>query len=423
MKQLAPNLASPGDHYEALHTSPHGSVIVWEQRTSGNLWHKIQPDQSPDATRSFLHTLSGNADTYFTVNEFYGWRLQRLLKSLRANFVDVDLGREPTFQDLDDALAILREKRMPWPNLVIFSGRGLHLYWTIRHTPANALPVWQATERALIDALRDFNSDPKACDCTRLLRVAGTLNSKNGVEVRGLVLDGCPWAFHQLVDEVLGHRPQKAKIKIRSLDAARVKRGVHPKATIYRRWHLVLQDLHQIGRYHTVIPPGHRNEFLFLSSVALSWFAAPESIEDEVVDMAKLYCPEIEETESVQAASQSIARAKCAAGGEKQMWGGNEIDPRYHFKRLTLWELMEDLAKPIKSKLRAIISDELAAERKQERDNARWDDHYTGRGHKAGHAKSVAQAATMRAQGLTQQAISAELGVSKMTVSRWLKSL
>lgn len=118
MNQLALNLASPGDHYEALHASQHGAVIVWEQRNSGSLWHKIQPDQSQADIRNFLQSLSGNADTYFSVNEFHGWRLQRLLKSLRANFVDVDLGYEPTNLDLDDALDLLREKRMPWLHIL-----------------------------------------------------------------------------------------------------------------------------------------------------------------------------------------------------------------------------------------------------------------------------------------------------------------
>ncbi len=408
---------TPEDHHRLLHSNPHGTVVVWES-LAAEKWHKIEPDQAPDQIAAFLRALSGKQDTYFTVNEFYGWRLQRLLKSLRAVFVDADLGREATRHDLDEVLERLREKGMPAPSLVIFSGRGLHLYWITKHTPPQALPAWQAVEAALIDALKDFHADPKVRDCTRVLRIAGTLNSKSGAEVRGLVLDGRPWSFHQLTDEVLGHRPTKPRV--RSLLAASAKRGDHPRSTPYRRWHLVLQDLHKIGNHHGQIPEGHRNEFLFLGSVALSWFAAPESIEDEVIDLAKLYCPEIHETEAIRAASQSIARAKKAAGGEAEFWLGQPMDPRYRFKRKTLWERLEGLASPIKHQLRAIIPDSVANERKKEVWSSRWDDHNTGIGYRVGNNEKVEQAKAMRVAGATQRQIGAELGVHLKTVQRWL---
>lgn len=415
-------LDEPVGHHALVHANPHGTVIVWERQATGNVWHKIEPEQTPGEIRAFLRGLSGKEDTFFTVNEFSGWRITRLLKSLRACYVDIDLKREATRIDLDIALELLRENAMPTPNLAVFSGRGLHLYWIMTHTSPKALPVWQATENALVSLLRDYGADPKAKDCARVLRLSGTVNSKTGETVRGLVLDGKPWRFHQLADEVLGHRPTK-KPEVRSLVAVKARRGdeVHPKATNFRRWHLVLADLHRIGQHHGQIPEGHRNEFLFLGGVALSWFASPETIEDEVIDLAKLYCPEIQETEAMRAASQSIARAKRAAGGEVDMWQGEVKDPRYFFKRMTLWERMEDLANPIKHRLRAIIPDEISSERKQAVWSGRWSDHNTGEGYRQGNAEKVTQARSWRAEGETLQAIANRLGVSVSTVHGWLK--
>ncbi|MHB8825892.1 MAG: hypothetical protein B7X82_14500 [Hydrogenophilales bacterium 17-64-65] len=409
----------PGDHHDLLHHNQVGTVIVWESQAA-KAWHKIEPGQAPAETRVFLEGLSGLNDTYFTVNEFKGWHLQRLLKSLRACFVDIDLGRAATRYDLDEAIERLHEKAMPAPNMVVFSGRGLHLYWILKHTPALVLPVWQAVEGALIKALADFHSDSKARDCTRLLRLVGTKNSKTGGGVRGLVLDGQPWNFHQLTDEVLGHRPERPVRQVRSFEAAQVKRGIHPRATNFRRWHLVLSDLHQIGRHHGQIPEGFRNEFLFLGSVALSWFASPESIADEVIDLAKLYCRGLPEAEAEAAASQSIARAKKSIGGEKEMWQGESKDPRYFFKRETLWERLEPLAAPVVRSLRAIIPDGVAAEHKRECDKARWDDENTGKGYRVGNAEKVAQAQSWRADGMTQREIAGNLGVSQRTISTWL---
>ncbi len=428
--QQALDFDAPADHFQLLHAKQLGSVLVWEKATSGNAWHKINPEQTQEQIRTFLAGLTGGEDTYFSVNEFHGWRLQRLLKSLRACFVDIDLDRPADRFDLDAALDTLAAKQLPMPSLAVFSGRGLHLYWITTPTPAQALPVWQAVEKVLINALAELGADRKARDCTRVLRLAGTINSKNSAEVRGLVLDGQPYTFHHLANEVLGYQEATTgkKAKVKSFDAAKIRKGDHPKATIYRRWHLVLADLHMMGCHHRQIPDGNRNEFLFIGSVALSWFAAPESISDEVADLARLYCPGISDEEARKAASQSIQRATKAAGGETKLWAGQEVDPRYRFKRTTLWERLEDLAKPLKHKLRAIIPDDVAAEREQERQKGRdrvaegrYATSYTGAGVRAGNEQKRATARLLAAHGQSQRAIAAELGVSHVSVGKWLR--
>lgn len=404
-----------------VHAKQHGTVVVWEKQAAGNIWHKIDKTQTPTEIQTLLNGLSGHHDTYFTVNEFYGWRITRLLKSLRANYVDLDLGFQPDHSDLDLIYDTLQDARLPWPSLVVFSGRGMHLYWCTEPTPAQALPVWQAMQKVLIAALKDVGADIKARDCSRVLRLLGTINSKNNEEVRGCVLDSKPWKFHDLANEILGHREPKKKAVVRSIHATAIRAGNHPRATTFRRWHLVFQDLAKIGGHYGSIPEGFRNEFLFLSSVALSWFAAPESIEDEVVDFARLYCSDLDVDEARMAAAQSVDRAGQAAKGVKVAFHGEEKDPRYFFKRQTLWERLGAIAEPIRGKLRAIIPDEQAAENKRERDAARWEDHYTGNGVRVGNEGKRATARLMAAQGATQTAIATELGVSQKTISVWLK--
>jgi hypothetical protein len=420
--QSALDFDDPASHYQLLHHNPHGAVVVWEQRKTGNAWHKIEKDQPASEIQTLLSGLAGKQDTFFSVNEFNGWRITRLLKSLRANYVDIDLGRAADRGDLDEALDTLAVAGMPWPSLAVFSGRGLHLYWCTTHTPARVLPVWQAVQKQLIQSLSAIGADPKARDCARVLRLVGTVNSKVNSEVRGLVLDGIPWKFHGLADEVLGERSDgRKKAQVHSLFVGQIRAGIHPKATTFRRWHLVFQYLGKIGEHHRCVPAGHRNEFLFVTSVALSWFAAPESIEDEVVDFARLYCPDVSADEARKAASQSVARATRAAGGSKVMFAGQERDPRYVFKRSTLWQRLGELADPVKHRLRAIIPDELANERKSERDAARWEDHYTREGVRASNEAKRATARLLNAQGHSIRAVAAQVGVSAMTVSRWLR--
>jgi DNA invertase Pin-like site-specific DNA recombinase len=70
-------------------------------------------------------------------------------------------------------------------------------------------------------------------------------------------------------------------------------------------------------------------------------------------------------------------------------------------------------------KLRAIIPDRLAAERKKERDLDRFGDHYTREGVRASNEDKRASARLMRLQGSSFREIAKELGVDVRTVHRW----
>lgn len=406
----------PNEHHELIHNNQVGTVNVWLNKKT---WLKIEPGDAAVEVRSFLESLTEAHDTYLSVNEFYGWRRTDLLKSLRACYVDLDLNRLTTQSDLDEALDVLYTKKMPSPSLVVFTGRGLHLYWLLKPTPASALPVWQIVENALVDSLKDFYADTRARDCARVLRLVGTVNSKNAQPVRGQVLDGQPWALHQLADEVLGERQPKAKVK--SFEKAQVLKGIHPKATTHRRWHLVLQDLYVIARHYGTIPEGHRNNWLFIASVALSWFASPDSIEDEIIDLMKQYCPDLSDSDAIQASKSSVKRAQMSKEGKTMVWNNQAVDARYRYKRQTLYSLLEPLAKPIVSQLKAIIPNELAIERKKQNDSKRWSDKKTNQGYMLANADKVAQARSMKVSGMKQSDIAKALGVGQSTVSKWLK--
>ena len=68
----------------------------------------------------------------------------------------------------------------PLPSLAVFSGHGLHLYWKLRQalpaTPENIDRV----EAALRKIAAVFAGDPAVCECSRLMRLLGSHNTKNG---------------------------------------------------------------------------------------------------------------------------------------------------------------------------------------------------------------------------------------------------
>lgn len=418
-----PDLDAPQDHYDRLHDAAHGVVVVWERASgpagSGH-WHKLQPGDPH--IPGLLAAQSGKRDRYITVNEFRAWRLVRNLKSLRACYVDLDGN-----VDLDAALEALRDARMPSPTMAIWSGRGLHIYWRHDPVPAAALPVWQRCQDALVAALKPAGADPAARDCTRVLRLVGSINSRSNTAVRGLVLDPAPYPFRHLCNEILCERKPRPAAEVRDFAAAKARRGERiVTGSIYDRWHHVYRDLLKIAEWHFLggIPDGHRNDWLFLSGVALSWFARPETLRYELERQAQAWTPGLTAAEIRSALHAPLHRAELAAAGETFEWRGETCDPRYRFKRETLYQRMAAIIPPeLAPQLRAIVSDEVRAEHKRETDGARWRDVYTGTGVRTSNEAKRATARLLRAQGATQRAIAAELGVSSMTVSRWLRAV
>jgi len=99
--QLRLPLRTPDEHGEGLHPSPrHGTVLVWQRQAAGRRWLKIEPT---DPMAQLLAGQAGQRDRFISVNEFQDWRLVRLLRSLRAVYVDLD-----NCQSIEAALARCR---------------------------------------------------------------------------------------------------------------------------------------------------------------------------------------------------------------------------------------------------------------------------------------------------------------------------
>ena len=412
-------IETPLEHFQLLHTpDQHGIAVLWERQGLGKRWHKLGPNDPH--MPALLRAQIGTRDGFLTVNEFYGWRQVASLKSLRSLYVDID--RLLSQEDIADAL---HQAKLPWPSLIVWSGRGVHLYWLHDPMPARALPVWQRCQDTIVKALLFAGADPAAKDCARFLRMCGTLNAKNGATVLGQVFDPTPWSFHDLCDEILGPRPEP-KARVLDLATAKASRGERLRTgSIYDWWHLVYRDLLAIAEKHWFggIPQGYRDQFLFLSSVALSWFAHTDTLEDELTRRAQTWTPGLKVSEVRDAISPAIQRARRAVAGEKVLFNGQERDPRYWYKRETLHGLMEPLIDAeLAPQLRAIIPEDVRQERRDSRFSARYEDHYTGQGVKASNEQKRATARIMRAQGKTLKQISDDLGIPLPTVGRWCKA-
>jgi hypothetical protein len=232
-----------------------------------------------------------------------------------------------------------------------------------------------------------------------------------------------------LADQILPF----TRAEIRDIRAARAERQLdniapasHTKTgSIYERWYLVYRDLHAIVDHHWFgngVEAGQRDTVLFHMANALSWFTISDSLEHEVESIARQITPSLTATEAKGYCSSVIRRARetTASGMEK----------RYRYKRETLYNQLSPLIPAdLLPRLRAIIPNDLAAERKRE-SNRKSDQKRrksagaVARSEYLGQADEKRQKAQqLRQQGLTVRAIATQLGASVGAISGYLKDV
>ena len=203
-------------------------------------------------------------DAYFSQNTFYRpSRKIEYIRQLRALYVDVDnylLNLDPEWTIASMELSLFGDK-IPEPNLIIHSGRGLAIVWFIDPVPAKALPLWQAVENHFVRQLARFGGDAKASDAARVLRLAGTVNSKSEAPVMAQYRHDARYVLRELEREYLPMlRPGRRR---KGADDAEPK--MHNRMfRIYSLHYTRLKDLVTLCEIRGWDVTGHREVILFL---------------------------------------------------------------------------------------------------------------------------------------------------------------
>jgi len=422
MQQLRLALRLPADHYDLVTPHQERELIAYTPKQAKN-WHVL----NREVARDVLSRWVDEPDVYVTPNEFYNWRLIKNAAALNAQYVDIDArGGEDVHRKVEVAMAALEAAGIPEPNCIVYTGRGAHLYWLIERTPAWALPRWQACQRRLVKLC---DGDRMSADATRVLRVVGTVNSKaDNFRVTAEPIHPVRYNFDWLADQIL----EKTRAEIRDLRAHRAARQLDitipttqgkPYGSIYDRWMLVYRDLHAIVAHRwpgVAIEDGHRDTVLFHMANALSWFTLSQALDNEVEAVARQITPTLSADQARSYCSSVLRRA--VGTSEK----GRE--QRYHYKRETLYEQLSPLIPDdLLPNLRAIIPNDLAADRKRERNRKSEQKRRAGAGavardeYLARGDERCRQAHALRRRGLTLREIAEALTVSIGSVSGYLK--
>lgn len=346
MKKIGQALKTPKvDYIDNVHAKSKGwitrSVISKDGYTQ---WHyKYAELKDLDLT---------GENIYITLNTFYKpCRRLEYIKELNALFIDLDtyntkFNKEQILMDLEQNYF---NKKVPIPNYVIDSGRGMYLIWLINSVPSKALPLWKAVQEYLYSQLECFGADRKALDATRILRVPGSINSKAKTVVG--ILDEYDYVYdlREIQHEFLPELKPKEK-----------KRGRPRKINfVYRErslYYARIQDITKLCELREYSLKGKRELILFLYRYYLCVFTedVQKALED-VLELNSMFTPPLNENE-VRKATRSAEKVYIDKVKE------------YKYKNSTLIELLE-ITEDEERYMTTIISNKEYRRRKKLRDS------------------------------------------------------
>lgn len=176
---------------------------------------------------------------------------------------------------------------LPDPTVLMSTGRGLAVIWLVDPLPPKATSRWQAAQNALIDLFKSRGADPRCRDVSRITRLPGSTNSKNGTEAKILTGSLLRYDFDGLADAIYiaAGRPTRVQLRERQARKEREQQGGTPRGLSPRaRFEAILRDLDRVrDHFGGTIPRGSRNTWLHLydrpqrrvaGSGRLSWLCA-----------------------------------------------------------------------------------------------------------------------------------------------------
>lgn len=445
----------PFEHLCAIHPSNgrrgghrKGQVVFGQRVYDGEKhWQQWAVDisEAPHIAKEIIERQE-TSDFYVSMQSFFGRRRLENLASIGCAFSDIDYRTKSRWAKMDPQTVLsvildaLDENKIPPPSYAMDSGRGLYLVWLHELLPPAALKRWDLVQSRINETLQPFGADKMAKDASRVLRVAGSINSRAEWErrqvqlfwIQGNFADPYRYIFDDLADEILPYTREQ----VASLSAERVKRKASQKGQSVKPrsqtdsasyGETVLEDLERLRmhRYSSgLLPAGERDAWLFCAVMALAWTCHPQALESEAVRIAS----NVSGWSRSEAKSQMgsiLRRARDAAAGKKIMFNGKEIDPRYRMKATTVIEWLTITSdEQVNAGLRILLNADVRRERKARLERERRQRNgATSHSVAAAERLRIGQIALYRMvkEGFTRNEMALELGVSTGQLSKALR--
>ena len=292
--------------------------------------------------------------------------------------------------------------------------------------PRMALPRWNIVEKVLVERFALCGADPQARDSARVLRLVQTVNTKSKQVCRPIWVNtdenGQPvrYDFEYFAECVLPIPRSMARQHVeKARQAAKtprndISRGLNIETLNWNR----VEDLRTIVRLRSGMPEGMRMQMLFytVNFLALSHQITPATFYFEAAAIAR----EIDPMWTIRSAElQTVySKMKDYLAGKTVEFNGRTYPALYTPTNDTLINVF-GITSEEQKQLKTIIDDTEQYRRKVEGRRAggmmsRFD--YEDRAE-----QRRVQARLLSVKGYTSKQIAAELGISRTTVSKYLK--
>lgn len=348
-------------------------------------------------------------DIYISQSTFYKpCRRIENIKELKNLFIDldyykIDKTREQVIMDLEENYF---NQKVPIPNYVIDSGRGMYLIWLINSVPYKALPLWKAIQDQFYKELKNLGADRQALDATRILRIPGSINSKSNTLVS--ILDEFDYIYdlreikNEYLPELKPHEKKKGRPK-------KIEFIFRERSLYFGR----IQDIIKLCELREYDLKGHREIILFLYRYYLCSFT--EDVEKALEDALELnneFRQPLKEREVVRATKSA---ERCYLDKNKE----------YRYKNDTLIELLE-ITEEEQKHMKIIISKSEYKRRENVRGKKNYREQLNAQGKQSKKYRILQRRNKIKdllAVGLKQKEIYTLLNISKRTCINDVKFL
>lgn len=268
------------DHMITLHkrTHPAGIVHLETVKETKRDYKRSRVDRL--TSWNLADTFDGLEDVFIAINPLYRWRGE---KGKRTNenvsqinwlWVDIDCDSDSPDWAYSTVMKIETSKIMgnviPDPTLTVFSGRGVWLMWQIDPiSPRNkiSMPIWRKLMKQFGEVLRPYGADQKTGDPARLMRLAGSINSKSGQKVSINQHSWQSYDIKELAEKYLP--PSRANRKTKKpREEGKTREGATNKPknlfTLHSQNYTRFHDIERLVTIRNGNLTGYRNEILFI---------------------------------------------------------------------------------------------------------------------------------------------------------------
>ena len=387
---------------------------------------------SVSGLRDVVEQLEGETDTYIAPNTMYKpFRRVENIRQFRALYIDIDGVEDDQVACAYKILELAENKEIPKPTMIVNSGRGIHVYWRIKNAPYGALYTWQELEDYLYYKLKHLGADMAATDGARILRLPGTINSKNNAKCRALWIDNeIEYSMYDLREEYLNYKPKGKQLEIEEVKKKTSNKVIANSFFNAYSLHMTRSsDILKLCNLRKYNVKGYRNMILHCFAYWKGiYIRDEEELAKEVIDLNNSFREPLKESE-VNSILRCIPKAikkfidyeqGLRSGERKKVTKGMRDKEGYWYKNETLIERL-DITEHEQSILKTIIG----TQEKYRRNNIKR----TPRNEKGLTSREQQKQDTIKAvkelyeKGYKQVEIVKELKLTKGRVSQIIKSL